>query len=129
MTVAPQSVSDPSSTYPLGTGSTPLTFNPAAKIANVNSGFGSTNVNSPSSFQALSGVGPTDDVTQGNLLYIRTRSLMQVKLTFNNPLGGTTTAINQINGMCVMEIDPTAYLVGISVQGVGAVEWLVTGNQ
>jgi hypothetical protein len=127
--VAPQTVTDPSTTYPLAVSSSQLTLAPAAKPANVTTGFQSANVNSPAAFVPLAGVGALAAVTQGNTLYLRSRQLMQVQLTFNNPAGGTTVAVVPVNGTTIMEIDPTSYLVGIAVQGVGLVEWLVTGNQ
>lgn len=128
LTVAPATVVD--GTFPAATTTTPLALNPTQKQANVDTGIQSRNLNSPSSYATLSGVGATDTVTQGNFLYLRTKVPMLVQLVVNNPAGGTVTVTGiPINGLLILEFDATRYLVGLSVQGSGYVEWFVSGTQ
>jgi hypothetical protein len=124
--------SDASGAFPAGASSVPLSLSPSLKPLLVDSGMQKRNVASPLAFVALSGVGATDTVTQGTFLYLKTNAPMQVRMTFNNPAGGVTSAVTNVGssvggGQIIQEFDPTRWLTLLEVEGSGTVEWLVGG--
>jgi len=126
--------SDASGSFPAGATTIPLALSPSPKSLAVDTGVVKRTVTSSSSPATLSGVGAADTVTQGSFLYLRSNAPMLVTLTQNNPAGGTTVAVLAVGsstggGLLVMEFDPTRYLVGLSAQGSGTIEYLVGGPQ
>lgn len=124
--------SDASGAFPAGATSIPLALSPSPKSLTVDSGVVKRNVASPAAFVALSGVGASDAVTQGSFLYVRTNAPMQLRMTFNNPAGGVTTAVVPVGssiggGLLVLEFDPTRYLTLLEAEGIGTIEYLVGG--
>ena len=128
LSVAPATVTD--STFPAATSSVPLTTTPIPKVCAVDTGIQRGNINSPSSYAALSGVGASPEtVTQGSILYVRCAVPMLFKLAFHNPLGADDEAVIPITGTVIMEFDPSRYLTALSVKGSGTIEWYVGGPQ
>lgn len=96
------------------------------KTANVATGRKVRQVNSPSAFVALSGVGPTDDVTQAHTFYARTNiGGFKLQFTFQD----SSTAVVPLFGVLLLEPDSVGSLaiVGVSVQGVGTIEYYAAG--
>lgn len=91
----------------------------------------STDVNSPSpAYAALDGVGTGESVTQGNTIYLRTTSQMKIRATFADPAGGPDiVSIIPHQGLWIQEFPNNGYLKLLEAQGVGGVEYFVSGNQ
>lgn len=88
----------------------------------------SRQVNSPSAFVALDGVGVASTVTQGNFLYVKANAAILLRLTmFGN--SGPIVSVLPLQGPLVMEFPASNYLYLLEAQGVGGVEYLVSGNQ
>lgn len=81
-------------------------------------------VNSDSAFVPLSGVGPTDAVTAGNFLYLKCGADMTVQLT----LSDDTVQELPVSGLLVIELTATRTLKSLAIKGVGAVEYLTSGD-
>jgi hypothetical protein len=112
--------------------SIPFTLNNVPKTSNVSTGAKTRQVQSPSAFVQLSGVGPTDDVTQCDTFYVRVKSgLFQIRVTYNNPAGGTIVSVNPINGLFIQEADAADnfYVTKLEVQGSGTIEYFASGQQ
>jgi len=129
LVVSPQTVSDEA--FPSAIGTVSLEFSPRQKPIQVGSGYNHRNVNSSGAFVPLSGVGATDAVTQGLVLYVRAKVPFQVRVSVFNPAVPLVpdTAIIPITGTLLIEFDPTRYLVLLEAKGSGLIEWLVVGNQ
>lgn len=122
------------SSFPTGATTIPFTLNAGSqpKQVGVSTGAKIRNVNSPSSFVQLSGVGTGDDVTQGATFYIRVVSgLFQVRCTYHNPAGSPIVSVSPIAGLFIQEADVGNgfYLQELEIQGSGIVEYYVSGPQ
>lgn len=84
-------------------------------------------VNSPAAFVTLDGIGSGATVTQGNFLYVKTNAAMQLRLTFADA-GPDIVSILQVAGPLVFQIPASGYLKLLEAKGVGAIEYLVSGN-
>lgn len=116
-------------TFPGGISNVPaLAFNPPQKGYNVSTGLQSPNVNSPSSFQTLSGIGTGQTVTQASMLYLRTTTPVLVEVTMNGVDGGTAQVLS-VSGLLVLEPGPSNYITAVAVQGQGQVEYMAVGLQ
>lgn len=130
ITVGPAVVTE--TTFPGAVSQVSLSPMPSPKPSQVDTGIKTRNVNSSNAYVALSGAGTGDDVTQGDTLYLRTRSPMLLRLTWNNPLqpgSPTVLAGIPIQGTKFEEYPSDRYLMLIEVQGVGQIEYLVSGQQ
>jgi len=103
----------------------PFTLTPSTKPYNVDTGRNNAQVNNPSAYGALAGVGAGSTVTQATTLYVRTSTTMLLRLTF----GSTVLADIPILGVFVMEFDPSKPLTLLEVKGAGAVEYYAAGSQ
>ena len=113
---------------PRGSTNIPFQTTPDPKDATVSTGDMSCNVNSPSSYTTLPGVGALGPVTQGTFLSLFTEGPMLVRTTTYNA-GGNVIAVEPVSGMKIVEYDPAAYLVLVEVQGTGPVEYFASGTQ
>jgi len=127
--VGPAVVSE--TAFPGAVSTVQLDTTPDQKNSACNSGVKNRTINTPNAFITLSGVGPTDDVTQGDTLYFRSRSPVSVRLTFNNPLVpmSPTVSVIPVNGTLILEAPQSQYLTLLEVQGSGQIEYLVSGQQ
>ena len=89
--------------------------------------YGTSQVNSPVAFVTLPGVGAGQPVTKGNFLYLRTAVKMDIRLT----MVGTpdTVSVLNVQGILVMEFPDANTLKLLEAQGVGTIEYAVTGNE
>lgn len=122
--------------YPTGVPSAvttiPFTLLCNPKASNVSTGAKSRIVNSPGAFVALSGVGPSDDVTQANTIYARTTSGgFQLRVTYANPVGSPIVSILPMAGLVLLEPDAVGgyYATKLEVQGAGTIEYFASGTQ
>lgn len=86
-------------------------------------------VTSSSTFFELDGVGPTESVTQGSFLYMRTNGTMLFRLTTNDPNGSPVVSVIPVSGLMVIEFPSPNYLSLLEAQGSGTVEYFVSGPQ
>lgn len=80
-------------------------------------------------YATLSGVGATDTVTKGNTLYLKTNSTLLVRLTTDDGVGGSVTAVIPVSGFCMLEFDDSKYLKLVEVSGSALLEYFVCGLQ
>jgi hypothetical protein len=126
LTLGPETVND--ILFPGAEASVPLSLTPSSKPANASPGFARRAVSSPGAYVTLTGVGAADTVTQGTLLYLRTREAVLVRLTTYDP-GGDVASVLPVKGTVIIEFDDVKYLKLLEVKGTATVEWLVTGAQ
>lgn len=98
---------------------------PCGKSFGVSVSSVSANINSPSSFTAIPGVGT--EVTNADTLYFRTNSPITLQLTCSNGSGGTTVSTVNVNGLFVCEFSETNALQGLAVEGVAQITYFVSG--
>jgi hypothetical protein len=130
LSVGPDVVSD--SSFPSGTHTEPLSLAPQKKLVNASTGTLERNLASAGSFATLSGVGPTDTVQQGTLLYVRVAggSGFQIRLTLQDPGGGSDiVSILPIDGTQMFEFPSNGYLKGLEAKGNGKIVYLIAGPQ
>jgi hypothetical protein len=76
-------------------------------------------------YAGLSGVGPTDTVTKGKFLYLRTNGDLTLRLTFED----ATTAVLSIAGTFAAQFGTGKLLTLLEAQGSAGVEWYVCGDE
>lgn len=121
-------VSSGDNVFPSATSSVNLTSYPNPKPSLVDTGFTTRNVNSPSSFLALSGVGTGDTVTKGDTLYLKCLQKMRVRVTFADTPSDLVSVFIVV-GTLVLEADQASnYIKLLEVMGTGPIEYLVSGQ-
>jgi hypothetical protein len=121
LVVGPQAVVDTS--VPSGTTTAPFALD---KVATVHSGLKQRALNSASVYVTLSGVGTSDDVTNGLQLYLRSSDPILVRLTFDTTPADIVSEI-PVNGLLLLDIDPSKPLVSVEAKGVATIEYLIAG--
>jgi len=124
LVIGPGQVSD--SYFPSGSTTIPIFLNPTPKTYAVDTGPQRPQVNSPSAFVALSGIGSGQTVTQASYFYFRCQTPVQLKITY---LGDATQYIRYVNGVVMEECDPTHPITSVQIQGSGQVEYWACGLQ
>lgn len=110
----------------------PLLFTPDG-VEGVGFGVGTgilkRNVASPAAFVALQGVGATDTVTRGKVLYLKTNAPMLIRISNDDGAGGTTTATIPIEGgPMLLRFQAAKFLKLLEVQGSGQLAYLIVGD-
>ena len=85
------------------------------------------NVNSPSAFVALDGIGVT--VTQATFFFLKTASVFIVRITYKPLSGPDVVSTIPVMGPMLVKTPSDQYIKLVEVQGSGAVSYLATGNQ
>ena|ERR1700729_236133 len=124
LTAGPNLCSD-GSVFPSGATSIQLDLNPAQKGYQVGTGRQLLNVNTQSP-QALSGIGAGQTVTQATTLYMRSVSPFTVQVTYTGVSG---TQPIPLNGLLVLEANPSNPITAVTVVGSGQLEYGAWGNQ
>lgn len=126
LTLNPQNASDGS--FPSANTSVPFTLNTGgnSKPSPADTGVDHRQVNSPSTYVTLGGIGAGDDVTAGDTLYIRTNVPMWIKCTYQG--SSAAPAEEPIKGLKIIELDPSFPLTKVEVKGSGLVEWFASGQ-
>lgn len=121
----PQTVVD--STFPSMQSTVSLHTSPSPKGWNVCTGVLSRNVNSPSAYVALEGVGPTATVVNADFLYLRSNATLKLKITQTD---GLTTLVSEqyFSGLKVIELPSTNCAVLVEVKGTATIEYLASGQ-
>ena len=118
--------------FPSAMTSVPFTLLCNPKSSNVDTGAKTRQLNSPSAFVTLTGVGAGDDVTQADTIYARSRTPgIQLRVTFNNPLGAAIVSVLPLAGLYIHEPDAGSlyYATKIEAQGIGTLEYFASGTQ
>lgn len=106
---------------------------PSPKPFSVATGIVSRRVSQASpGFAALQGVGPTDTVTAGDFLYLRSDSGVVLRVSNRDPLnpaGPALTTLIPVQGLAILEFPPSSPLVLLEVQGSAQLEYFVSGPQ
>lgn len=88
------------------------------------------NLNSPSAYVVLSGVGPDDTVTRGDTLYVFAPQPILVRITTDDGVGGDVVSVLPLDGLMILEINQVRYLKLLEAQGAcNGVEYFVSGQQ
>lgn len=89
----------------------------------------SQEVNSPSAFATLDGIGSGQSVTQANTFYFRSTVGVLLRLTFADPGGGPDIVSTvPVKGLLVLEPSEAGYLKLLEAKGQGKVEYFASGN-
>ncbi len=128
LSVGPQQATDQQ--FPSMSVGEPLALTPAQKLSNACTGAVIRQLNSPSAYSTLQGVGPTDTVQKGDTLYLRSNAPILLRLTMADPGGGSdVVSVLSTYGLVLMEFQPTGYLKVLEAKGVGTLTYLISGPQ
>lgn len=127
LVAGPSSASD--NQFPSGTDTCPFNLNPSPKSYAVRTGVQQVQVASPTSFVALGGIGSNSSVTKASLLYLRVQTGMDVRITRDNPAGGSFVTTEHPGGLLIYECDPAQPITLVEVQGSGGVEFAAFGDR
>lgn len=127
LVAGPASISD--AQFPAGSLNIPLALSCTPKAYAVATG-NVVNVQSPSSFEAIPGIGAGGIVTLGSTLYVKTSQQVLMQLTNANPAGGAAlVSVIPVVGLQVMEFPSNGSLTGLAFEGSGTIEYWVGGSQ
>jgi hypothetical protein len=85
------------------------------------------NVQSPSAYVELTGIGTTDTITRANFLYFKAASPVMLRLTMvDTP--SDIVAEEWVSGVIVHEFPDDHALKLLEVKGSGTVEYMASGN-
>lgn len=80
-------------------------------------------------FEPLQGVGPTDRVRRGDVLYLRCDSALILRVSTFDPLGGPVIVeLNPVLGLYVREFPLGQQLALLEAQGSATIEYAITGQ-
>lgn len=82
-------------------------------------------------FVPLRGVGPTDAVVRGDLLYLRCDAALQLRISTQDPLaplGPPIVVVVPVSGLYIHEFPAGQPLVLLEAQGSATVEYAITGQ-
>jgi hypothetical protein len=135
LTITPTSVvgvmssSSSAGGLPAGTDQIPLVTNPNPKPSAVRCNGNKRNSSALGTYVSLSGIGPTDNVTTADFLYVNTDAPMTLQLTLQNLVAGsgTITSVVSVYGPQVFQFPPGGYLTAVGASGNGNVEYLGSG--
>lgn len=114
-------------TVPAGVTQIPLLLTPSPKQSSRRSS-GNKVLASPGSFQTISGLGATDDVTTADTLYIKADGPVQLQLTQQNlNTGSPVVSVVNLYGTMLLELPTGGYLTGLAAQGACNLEYLFSG--
>ena len=125
LTVGPQTSG--SNTLPSVTDTVSFTTTPNPKAAQVYE-CKAYNLQSPSSYHVMSGVGVTDTVTKANFLYLASNASMKLRLTIIDSPANLVSE-TYFSGLFIQEFTETNALVLVEVKGTGTLQMIATGNQ
>lgn len=118
--------------FPSALINTPLSTTPSPKSYSKGTGTIQSSVATASpSFEALSGVGPTDRVRQGSLLYFRCDAQLLLRISQTDPLAPSDPPLQRlvyVQGLCIIEFPGSSPLVLLEAQGAANIEYLIIGQ-
>ena len=95
------------------------------KAYSVSTGVQVANVNSPSAYAPLGGIGSGGPVTHCNTLYLRTTTAVNVQITFAT---SATATIPGLLGALLLESGVGDEITGVAIEGSATVEYAAFGN-
>ena len=117
-----------SGAFPSSTDTIQLETNPSPKQFNAATGTLSRQLNSPSAYLTLTGVGTTDTVQQCGLLYFRCDSGIKLRLTFTDPAGGADIVSEiPVAGTLVLEPPSNGPIKLLEAKGSARIEYGASG--
>lgn len=122
--------SSTSGQFPSGTDVIPFSLAQDPKSYSVRTGTQQASVQSPLAYVALSGIGAGQSVTQAQLLYLRTNTAMNVRVTRTDPTNpvATITFVARPQGLLFVEASVDSPITLVEVEGAGTVEFAAFGN-
>lgn len=122
---------DGSTQFPASQYTVPLAFKGGTELTfGVATGILSRTLNSPSpAFAALQGVGSTDTVTRGQLLYFKSDSPVTLRITTDDGAGAPVVELVPVDGLLIRQFQDTKFLRLLEAQGSGRLEYFVSGQQ
>ncbi len=113
--------------FPSGVTQIAFATQPTQKPAQVQTGAQVRQVQSPTVFVPLDGVGTGETLTQGTTLYVRVIGPMRLRATFaDTPLDVVSEL--PAKGLLVFEVDEAHPLKLLEAKGSGTVEYFISGN-
>lgn len=88
---------------------------------------GGRTILSPSSFVALPNIGTGGDVTKCSLFALSCEGTIELELTLDDGVGGSTTAIVQVQGLYLSTFFAPKYLIGVRVKGNSVIKYVAFG--
>ncbi len=126
LTAGPSSASDGG--FPAGVSNLPLTLMPSARPYNVSTGaMLRTMATSVGVYATLDGVPNT--VSQATFIYFRCTGVMLLRITRAEPTLSDVVEVIPIQGLFMLELDPSRYAKLLEVSGSGQIEYFVSGTQ
>src|SRR4051812_46162565 len=114
-------VKSASGTFPVGLVNITFGLKPANKVAAVSSK-SVRNLASPNAFSTLHGVGPNEDVTQANFLFLQTDNPIDVRITADDGSGGDVVSVVSVDGLLLVEKPSNKFIKLLEAQGTGVIE-------
>jgi hypothetical protein len=121
----PPNVTD--GTFPASTATFPLAFSPNPKSYNCAEPTLARRISSIA-FVPLSGVGPNDTVTEAGLVYLRSDSPLEVRITQVID-GSPETSIHKIHGLLLLEPPGNEPVTLVEVLGNATIDFYVQGQR
>lgn len=87
------------------------------------------NLQSPSGFATLHGIGSGEDVTMANFLFLRTDGPIEFRITADDGIGGNVVAVVAVDGLLAVEKPAGKHIKLLEAQGTGVVEYFASGTQ
>lgn len=100
----------------------------ATKSFNAATGILPARINSSGAFVALNGVGATGPVLKAFTLYLKSDTAIDLELTHDDGLGGSTVVVIPVHGLHIQEFPSTKYLKSLRAKGVAQLEYFAAGD-
>jgi hypothetical protein len=115
-------------TFPTSQDVISLSLTPSPKQAAVMTSGLQVNLNSPSAYVTLPGIGAGGVVQQCVMLYLRSDTNVMLRLTFNDPAGGADiVSVVPLCGMKLEEYQQNGYLKLLEAKGAARLEYAAAG--
>jgi hypothetical protein len=105
-----------------------LSLSPSPKQASVMTSGLQVNLNSPSAYATLPGIGVGGVVQQCTTLYLRSDTNVMLRFTFNDPAGGADiVSVVPLCGSTLVEYQQNGYLKLLEAKGAARLEYAAAG--
>jgi hypothetical protein len=88
---------------------------------------GGRTIISPATYVELPSIGPTGDVTTADVFALACSGSVELELTMNDGVGGTTVAVVPVQGLFICTFFAPKYLIGVRVRGNSQISYMATG--